>query len=77
VISASAILAVIALSAAASAAPADERGGLRAACTADAKKFCNNVSPGQGRLRGCMQAHLKELSPACRERIEQLPKAKS
>jgi len=40
-------------------------------CTADAKKFCSGVRPGQGRVYRCMESHQAELSPACRERMEQ------
>ena len=36
-------------------------------CAADAKKFCGDVQPGQGRIAKCMKAHEAELSPACRE----------
>jgi hypothetical protein len=67
----------VAITAASAASSEQERKAIRAACTPDAKKFCATVSPGQGRLRDCMQAHLQELSPACRERLEQLPKPKS
>lgn len=74
--SASADLANVAITAA-NAATANDRAAIRADCKNDAKKFCANVSPGQGRIRDCMQANLKDLSPACRERIDQLPKSKS
>lgn len=76
-ISASANLANVAITAANAAASEEERKAVRAACSDDAKKLCAGVRPGQGRLINCMQAHAKELSPACRERFEQLQKAKS
>ena len=36
-------------------------------CAADAKKFCGDVQPVQGRIAKCMKAHEAELSPACQE----------
>jgi hypothetical protein len=36
-------------------------------CSADVKKFCGDVKPGQGAIAKCMKAHEAELSPACRE----------
>ena len=72
-ISASAVLANVAITAASE----EERKAVRAACTDDAKKLCAGVRPGQGRLISCMQANLKDLSPACRERFEQMQKPKS
>ena len=38
---------------------------LNKACDADKKKFCANVTPGNGATRKCMRDHLKELSPDC------------
>lgn len=40
-------------------------------CAADAKRFCSNVKPGQGRIYNCMASHQAELSPACQARINQ------
>jgi Golgi apparatus protein 1 len=40
-------------------------------CAADAKKFCSDVKPGQGRIHDCMASHQAELSPACQARIKQ------
>lgn len=39
-------------------------------CKADFEKFCKDVKPGEGRVAKCMKAHEKELSPACRDKIE-------
>jgi len=39
-------------------------------CAADAKKFCGDVQPGQGRIAQCMKAHQAELSPACQAEIK-------
>ena len=43
-------------------------------CAADAKKFCGNEKPGEGRIAKCMKSHEAELSPACQsemKRVEQ------
>ena len=40
------------------------------ACRQDRDKFCKDVKNGQGRVRECLQSHLDELSPACREHVE-------
>ncbi len=39
-------------------------------CKADFEKFCKDIKPGQGRIAKCMKAHESELSPACRDKIE-------
>jgi Cysteine rich repeat len=39
-------------------------------CTADAKKFCGNVQPGQGAIAKCMREHQAELSPACQSEMK-------
>mgnify|MGYP006887598558 CR=1 FL=1 len=50
-------------------------------CASEAKKFCGDVKPGQGRLAKCMKSHEAELSTACRnemqaraEKVEQVRK---
>ena len=35
------------------------------ACAADVSKFCGNVTPGEGRVLLCMQAHDDQLSQGC------------
>ncbi len=45
------------------------------ACRQDRDKFCKDVKNGQGRIRECLQSHLDELSPACREHVEAKAKA--
>ena len=35
------------------------------ACVADIKKLCDGVSPGEGRIAGCVKEHLKDLSEPC------------
>jgi hypothetical protein len=34
-------------------------------CNADAKKFCQGIKPGQGRILSCLKSHQSELAPAC------------
>lgn len=37
-------------------------------CQADAKKFCGDINPGDGRMMKCMKEHEADLSPACKEK---------
>jgi len=37
------------------------------ACKDDAKKFCANIKPGDGRMMDCMKQHEAELSQACKD----------
>lgn len=44
---------------------------VREACAADVQKFCANIERAKGAMRGCLQAHEKDLSDSCRAaRIE-------
>ena len=38
---------------------------VREECNADAKKFCQGIKPGQGRILACLKSHDAELAPAC------------
>src|SRR6187455_1523971 len=38
---------------------------LEASCGEDIKKYCSTVTPGEGRVVHCMQAHEDKISPAC------------
>jgi hypothetical protein len=38
---------------------------LEASCGEDIKKYCSTVTPGDGRILHCMQAHEDKISPAC------------
>ena len=38
---------------------------LEAACGEDIKKYCSTVTPGDGRILHCMQAHEDKIRPAC------------
>ncbi len=39
------------------------------ACEGDARKFCKDVKPGQGRIVKCLREHEKELSPECKAKL--------
>lgn len=39
-------------------------------CRADADKLCQGVQPGQGRIAGCLVDKKAQLSPGCRQAIE-------
>ena len=41
------------------------------ACKGDAAKVCKGVEPGKGRIMRCLKQHENELSPACREKMDQ------
>jgi len=38
---------------------------LENACASDIKKYCKDVTPGEGRMVYCMQAHEDKISPKC------------
>lgn len=38
---------------------------LETSCNEDIKKYCSTVTPGDGRILHCMQAHEDKISPAC------------
>src|SRR4051794_58485 len=38
---------------------------LESACAKDIKKYCKTVTPGEGRMIYCMQAHEDKISPKC------------
>ena len=59
-----------ALFAAGAVADADAQQRREGPCAADAKKFCANVPPGEGRIYKCMMGHRAELAPACRDGME-------
>lgn len=41
------------------------RGGPREACMKDAQTFCQDVQPGGGRIKDCLEDHYKDISDAC------------
>jgi Cysteine rich repeat len=38
---------------------------LESACAKDIKRYCSTVTPGEGRMIYCMQAHEDKISPKC------------
>lgn len=38
---------------------------LESACASDIKKYCKTVTPGEGRMIYCMEAHEDKISPKC------------
>ena len=38
---------------------------LEKSCAADIRKYCKDVTPGEGRMIYCMQAHEDKISPKC------------
>jgi Cysteine rich repeat len=38
---------------------------LETACSEDIKKYCSDVTPGEGRVLHCMQAYEDKISPKC------------
>jgi len=44
---------------------------LEAACARDIKKFCKDVTPGEGRMVYCMEAHEDKISPKCSYEVGQ------
>jgi hypothetical protein len=41
------------------------------ACASDIKKYCKDVTPGEGRMIYCMQAHEDKISPKCTYELEE------
>jgi hypothetical protein len=41
------------------------------ACKADAEKVCKGVQPGEGRVLRCLVEKKDQVSPACRQKIEE------
>ncbi len=40
------------------------------ACVADVEKFCDNITPGAGRVSRCLEEHEPELTPTCQAKVE-------
>jgi len=45
---------------------------LETACGDDVKKFCSTVTPGEGRLMYCMQAHEDKISDGCASALDEV-----
>jgi Cysteine rich repeat len=43
---------------------------VESACAMDIKKYCSTVTPGEGRMIYCMQAHEDKISPNCAFELE-------
>ena len=44
---------------------------LENACASDIKKYCKDVTPGEGRMIYCMQAHEDKISSKCTYELEE------
>jgi Cysteine rich repeat len=44
---------------------------LETACGEDVKKYCSTVTPGEGRLIPCMQAHEDKISDGCASALDE------
>jgi hypothetical protein len=44
---------------------------LESSCGDDIKKYCSTVTPGEGRIIYCMQAHEDKISPKCAFDLEE------
>ncbi len=44
---------------------------LETACGEDVKKFCSTVTPGEGRIMYCMQAHEDKISDGCASALDE------
>ena len=45
---------------------------LESSCSEDIKKYCSTVTPGEGRLVYCMQAHDDKISPKCAYSLDEV-----
>lgn len=63
------LLVVCAITATQSAQAQDQQklAAMRAACSADAQKFCAGVQPGGGRIVACLKDHKDSLSDQCKQ----------
>ena len=43
-------------------------------CAVDTEKFCKGIQPGEGRIAKCLNEHIEEISPDCREKVSGLKK---
>ena len=43
---------------------------VESACATDIKTYCSTVTPGEGRMIYCMQAHEDKISPNCAFELE-------
>lgn len=52
---------------------AQPSGAKHRVCRADARKFCQGVKPGEGRIIACLKENSSKLSPACAAKIAKAP----
>jgi hypothetical protein len=50
---------------------AAEAAKLESSCAGDIQKYCSTVTPGEGRMIYCMQAHEDKISPKCAYDLEE------
>jgi hypothetical protein len=50
---------------------AAEAAKLESSCADDIKKYCSDVTPGEGRMIYCMHAHEDKISPKCAYDLEE------
>jgi hypothetical protein len=50
---------------------AAEAAKLEQSCADDIKKYCSDVTPGEGRMLYCMHAHEDKISPKCNYDLEE------
>jgi hypothetical protein len=62
----------VAASASASASAAATERATMQVCRADAQKLCTGVSPGGGRIAGCLRETESKLSPGCKAQLGKL-----
>lgn len=48
------------------------KGGKSAVCAADARQLCQDVKPGEGRVRDCLIKNAAKLSDGCKTRVEKM-----
>ena len=50
---------------------------IKQACGDDVKRFCEGVTPGEGRIVQCLEEHTKDLSPDCSKILEKRAQKKN
>jgi hypothetical protein len=43
---------------------------LKKSCESDLKKYCKDVTQGEGRAMACLRAHDDKLTPGCKQPFE-------
>jgi hypothetical protein len=69
-IAAFSMLSFFAMSAFAIDAAAQPGSPVAAACKQDVQALCNDVKPGEGRVKECMKSHREQLSAGCKAAIK-------